>query len=81
MEGYILTLGCTEVFLGEDLRQQVLEMKPSAELFGDENSHLVYASIVDMHMGDSVVSLACVADGTTSLYFSTGGGQIGSGSK
>lgn len=64
------------------LRQQVLELKPLAELLsGDKNSHPVYASVVDMDMGDTVVSLACAADGTTSLYFSTGGGQIGLGQK
>lgn len=62
-----------------DLRRQILDLKPSPELRNAMDSHLVYAAIVDMDMGNAIISLACVADGTTSLYYSTGGGQIGLG--
>lgn len=41
--------------------------------------NLSQSPIVDMDMGNAVVTLACVADGTTSLYISTGGGQLGLG--
>jgi hypothetical protein len=34
---------------------------------------------MEMRMGSALVTLAAVADGTTSLYFSTGGGVIGGG--
>jgi hypothetical protein len=61
------------------LRQQVLDLKPSPELRVAMNGHPVYASIVDMDLGNGIVTLACVADGTTSLYFSSGGGQLGLG--
>lgn len=61
------------------LRQQILDLKPSPELKAAMQDHPVYAGIVDMDMGNSIVTLACVADGTTSLYFSTGGGQLGLG--
>jgi len=61
------------------LRQQILDLKPSPEMRIAMNEHPVYAAIVDMDMGNAVVTLACVADGTTSLYISTGGGQLGLG--
>ena len=60
------------------LRRQVLDIKQPP--FTLTNNHSVVAAIVDMDMDEAVASLACVADGTVSLYFSTGGGQLGLGS-
>ncbi|MGH2492859.1 MAG: hypothetical protein ACRDF9_15290 [Candidatus Limnocylindria bacterium] len=39
----------------------------------------VWATLIEMRMSGVMVSLAAVADGTTSLYFSNGGGIIGGG--
>lgn len=50
-----------------------LGLAPTAEL-----PH-VWAALMEMRMGTVVVSLAAVCDGTTSLYFSNGGGVIGGG--
>jgi len=61
------------------LRQQVFDIKQTQEIAEAMEGHPVFAAIVDMDMEDVIVSLACVADGTTSLYFSDGGGQLGLG--
>ena len=63
----------------DGLRKQILQLEPSLELQGKSQEHPVYAAVVDMDMGKAIVTLACVADGTTSLYFSNGGGQLGLG--
>ena len=65
------------LYLG--LRQQILNMRPTYDLQLKMNGHPIYAALVDMDMGEAIVSLACVADGTASLYYSTGGGQLGLG--
>lgn len=62
-----------------DLRQQLLNSKPTIEVRNNMNGHPVYAAIVDMEIGNDIVSLACFVDGTTSLYYSKGGGQLGLG--
>jgi hypothetical protein len=36
---------------------------------------------MEMELIGSGVTLACLADGTTSLYFSSGGGMIGAGTR
>ena len=61
------------------LRQEILNMKPSDDLRKVMNDHLVYAAIIDIDRGNAIATLACVADGTTSLYYSTGGVQMGIG--
>jgi hypothetical protein len=62
------------------LRERLLSAKPSD--FGlapsPELPH-VWAAMMEMRVGKAVVSLVAVADGSTSLYFSTGGGVIGAG--
>jgi hypothetical protein len=71
-------MGERNVYSG--LRQQILtldpakiRLSPSAEL-----PH-VYGGLMEMGIGGAVASLVVVADGTTSFYFSTGGGIIGAG--
>ncbi len=61
-----------------ELRKQVLELDSNA-FTNYLSEHPVYAAIVDMDMGSAVATLVCVADGTTSLYFSNGGGKLGLG--
>ncbi len=38
-----------------------------------------WGAVMEMGNGDGVASLVCLADGTSSLYVSTGGGMIGGG--
>lgn len=41
----------------------------------------VWAGVMEFEVSGTWVTLAAIADGTTSLYFGTGGGIIGSGGK
>ena len=63
----------------EGLRQQVLDSKPDENVKLLMNGKPIFAAIVDMAMEKAVATLACFIDGTTSLYFSNGGGQLGLG--
>ena len=63
----------------EGLRQQVLDSKPDENVKMLMDGKPIYAAIVDMDMDKAVATLACFIDGTTSLYFSNGGGQLGLG--
>lgn len=59
------------------LRQQVLDCTP--DIF-QKPIPTVYAALIDMDTGRrATASLACIIDGTTSLYYSNGGGMIGIG--
>ena len=64
----------------EGLRQQILQLepasvgiKPSAEL------PRVWGMVMDMGSRNATATLVGLADGTTSLYLSTGGAVIGGG--
>jgi len=65
---------------GPALRKMVLEAKPAD--FGlaptADRPH-VWAAMMEWQVQKTVVSLVAVAEGSTSLYFSTGGGIIGGG--
>ena len=61
------------------LRQQVFAVKQTQEMANILDGHTTFAAVVDMDMGNAIATLACIADGTTSLYFSNGGGQLGLG--
>jgi hypothetical protein len=67
-----------EVFQG--LRRQVLELDPASAGLGQsaERSRL-WGALMEMGFPNGVATLAALADGTTSLYTSTGGGIIGGG--
>jgi hypothetical protein len=43
------------------------------------NGARVFGVLMESRIGETVVTLACFVDGTTSLYFSGGGGVIGAG--
>jgi len=62
------------------LREQLLATKP-AELGLAPSARLprVWAALMELGMDRGTASLVTVADGTTSLYVSTGGGIIGGG--
>jgi hypothetical protein len=66
-----------EIFI--DLRNRVLKASP--EDFGIEVSSAIepWAILMDMGLSEGVVTLVCLKDGSTSLYFSNGGGIIGGG--
>lgn len=68
----------TEIFQG--LRSQLFQLdaaaiglKPSGEL-----AH-VWAGMMELDVGGDTASIVAVADGSTSMYLSTGGGVIGGG--
>ncbi|RIK19727.1 MAG: hypothetical protein DCC52_14995 [Chloroflexi bacterium] len=67
-----------QVYMG--LRNQILNLKPSAA--GIEPSSAmpnVWGILMETGYPQAVATLVSLADGTTSLYFSNGGGMIGGG--
>jgi hypothetical protein len=50
----------------------------SIELTPD-NTNGIWAVLMEMGQPGAVITLVCVAEGTVSLYFSTGGGMLGIG--
>jgi hypothetical protein len=62
------------------LRGQVLALTPDRlGLKPTEDLPRVWAALMDLPASDSVASLLASAEGTSSLYFGTGGGIIGAG--
>lgn len=61
------------------MRNMAFNVKPEDLGVILDNDEQVYGSIVDMEMGSGVATMVCFIDGTASLYFSNGGGIIGSG--
>ena len=65
-----------EVYAG--LRRQVIDLQ--AAQLGDQFAQApILALLMETGYDQAVATLVAVADGTTSLYFSTGGGIIGAG--
>ena len=64
---------------GSGLREQAFSVEP-AQLGLDRGSgYSVWALIMETGYEEAVASLVTFRDGTTSLYFSNGGGVIGAG--
>jgi hypothetical protein len=63
-----------------DLRAKLLGTKPQ-EVNVKPTEHLphVWAALLDIGMANGSATVAVVADGTVSMYTSTGGGMIGAG--
>jgi hypothetical protein len=61
-----------------ELRSMLLGLSP-AELGLTPEQRRVWAVLMEARMDDVTYTLAVVADGSVSLYFSTGGGIIGAG--
>jgi hypothetical protein len=59
------------------LRQRVLELTP--DQLGDDAGAPLLALLMETGYQEAAATLVAVADGTTSLYFSNGGGMIGAG--
>jgi len=66
---------CDPAFVS--LRDRVFSL--TAGDLGVPDSTPVLAVLMEMGFPEAVVTLVSVVDGSTSLYFSTGGGMIGSG--
>lgn len=64
------------------LRQKLLSLDPEEiDIHPGRDYPEVWGVLMDTTYPDGIASLAALADGTTSLYLSTGGGMIGSGSQ
>ena len=62
------------------LRKMLLSAKPSDfKLVPTRALPRVWAAMLELRFGESIASLVAVAEGSTSLYLSTGGGVIGGG--
>ena len=62
------------------LRKMLLSAKPSDfGLSPTPTLPRVWAAMLELRIKDAIASLVAVAEGSTSLYFSTGGGVIGGG--
>ena len=61
-----------------DPRRQALGLTPD-QLGHDADGAPILALLMETGYSDAVATLVAVADGTTSLYFSNGGGIIGAG--
>lgn len=67
--------------MSDELRSMVLNLRPNSIGLTKENyPYHVYALIMETGFPEGSFTLSSVADGSTSLYFSSGGGIIG-GSK
>ena len=66
----------------DDLRSMVLGLSP-AEIGVSPQTfpHQAWGMVMETGMDGGYYTLVVLADGTTSLYFSTGGGVIGAGEK
>ena len=64
----------------KDLREMVFNLDPNEIGITAENfDHPVWGMIMETGFEEGSFTLVTLADGTTSLYFSTGGGTIGAG--
>ena len=62
------------------LRKMLLSARPSDFGLGPSSAlPRVWAAMLELRFGDSIASLVAVAEGSTSLYLTTGGGIIGGG--
>jgi len=63
-----------------NLRKRAFETSPqSLGQAGDVGENEAYALIMEMGISDSVLTLACFADGDAGLYYQSGGGMKGGG--
>lgn len=66
--------------MSEELRTMVLNLSPKdIGLNKDNFPHSVFAIMMETGVAEGSYTLSSIADGSTSLYFSNGGGIIGGG--
>ncbi len=64
----------------EGLREQLFKLNPKTlEISPSEDLPRVWGFMMEMFVPPTWVNLVCIADGTVSIYFGTGGGIIGAG--
>ena len=64
-----------------ELRNMVLHMNPDKlGVRPSESTPNIWGVLMEFWMKQTVVTIVSLADGTTSMYFSTGGGILGAGS-
>ena len=64
----------------KEMRENVFSLNPnSIGVAKSQSLPDVWAGLLEIGFPDAVASAICIADGTTSLYFSSGGGIIGGG--
>lgn len=64
----------------DELRSMILHLKPEAlGIKVSENTPNVWGVLMEYWINQTVVTVVSLADGTTSMYFSSGGGFIGAG--
>lgn len=63
----------------DGLRQQVLRVQPGDIGLQVSAENPIFGVVMETGMGRDVATFLCLADGTVSLYLSTGGGVIGAG--
>jgi hypothetical protein len=61
------------------LRDMILRTPPDELGFAPGDSAQVYGVVMETGYDSAVVTIVSLADGTTSMYFSSGGGTIGAG--
>jgi len=77
-EGSARPSDATAVYTG--LRDAVLDLDPSSVgIHRAPDAGTVWGLVMDWTLDDAVATVVSLADGTTSLYLSTGGGSIGAG--
>lgn len=70
----------TPIQMNDELRLMVLNLSPKDIGITKENfPHPVFAIVMETGFPEGSFTLSSVADGSTSLYFSSGGGIIGGG--
>lgn len=61
------------------MRKRAFELRPENMEISLQNNEQIYASVADLNVNDSIVTLICTIDGTVSLYYSSGKYDIGLG--
>jgi hypothetical protein len=61
------------------LRQQILQIRPEDIGLRPRPDEPIFGVMMETGMGKDIATFLCLADGTVSLYLSTGGGVIGAG--
>ena len=64
----------------EGLREQLFALNPkSLDIAPSEDLPRVWGFMMELFISQTWINLVCIADGTVSIYFGSGGGIIGAG--
>jgi hypothetical protein len=62
-----------------DMRNLILNLKPEEIKFQSNDDNSVFAVLFECGLNDAAYSMRCTADGSISIFFTTGAGIIGAG--